>query len=130
MPCVYYNDNSCNFSKHHETKGVFYRHICSSCFAQDGKISAHSVQDCKTKHSKKLLTLGMVIKVTLQPDCVQKDCRSGDKLNLLLLDMCIIILFVEILYIVNTKLPGVCGVTGTRPAVGISLLSLVLLLMW
>ena len=34
MPCLYYNDNSCNFQKHHETKGVFYRHICSSCFAQ------------------------------------------------------------------------------------------------
>ena len=26
MPCVHYNDNSCNFQKHHETKGVFYRH--------------------------------------------------------------------------------------------------------
>ena len=25
--------------KNHETKGVFYRHICSSCFAQDGKIA-------------------------------------------------------------------------------------------
>ena len=36
MPCVYYNDNSCNFSKYHKTKGVFYRHICSSCFARDG----------------------------------------------------------------------------------------------
>ena len=32
MPRVYSNDNSCNFSKYHETKGVFYRHICSSCF--------------------------------------------------------------------------------------------------
>ena len=52
MMCVYYNDNTCNSSKHHETKGVFYRHICSSCFAQDGKISAHSARDCKTKHSK------------------------------------------------------------------------------
>ena len=52
MPCVYYNDNSCNFQKHHETKGVFYRHICSTCFAQDGKVSAHSASDCKTKNSK------------------------------------------------------------------------------
>ena len=48
MPCVYYND----FSKHLETKGVFYRHTCSSSFAQDGKISAHDAQDCKIKHSK------------------------------------------------------------------------------
>ena len=23
MSCVYYNDNSCNFSEHHKTKGVF-----------------------------------------------------------------------------------------------------------
>ena len=52
MPCVYYNDNSCNFQKHHETKGVFYRHICSTCFAQDGKISVHSALDCKAKNSK------------------------------------------------------------------------------
>ena len=52
MPCVYYNDNSCNFQKHHETKGVFYRHICSTCFAQDGKVSAHTALDCKTKNSK------------------------------------------------------------------------------
>ena len=49
MPCVFFNDNSCNFSKHHETKGVFYRHICSSCFAQDGKISTHTALDCKQK---------------------------------------------------------------------------------
>ena len=49
MPCVFFNDNSCNFSKHHETKGVFYRHICSSCFAQDGKIGTHSALDCKQK---------------------------------------------------------------------------------
>ena len=52
MPCVYYNDNSCNFQKHHETKGVFYRHICSICFAEDGKVSAHSALNCKTKNSK------------------------------------------------------------------------------
>ena len=47
MPCVYFNDNSCRFTKHHETKGVFYRHICSYCFAQDGKVSTHSASDCK-----------------------------------------------------------------------------------
>ena len=47
MPCVYFNDNSCTFTKHHETKGVFYRHICSHCFAQDGKVSTHSAIDCK-----------------------------------------------------------------------------------
>ena len=29
--------------------GCFYRHICSSCFGQDGKISTHSALDCKQK---------------------------------------------------------------------------------
>ena len=52
MPCVHYNDNSCNFNKNHETKGVFYHHICSSCFAQDGKVNANSAQDCKQKRAK------------------------------------------------------------------------------
>ena len=47
MPCVYFNDNSCTFTKHHETKGVFYRHICSNCFAQDGKVNTHSASDCR-----------------------------------------------------------------------------------
>ena len=45
MPCMYFNDNTCTFNKNHETKGVFYRHICSSCFTQDG--STHSASDCK-----------------------------------------------------------------------------------
>ena len=53
MPCVYYNDNSCNFAKNHETKEVFYRHICSVCFAQDGKVNAHSALDCKQKKRQK-----------------------------------------------------------------------------
>ena len=52
MPCVYYNDNSCNFNKNHETKGVFYRYICSTCFAQDGKVNTHSALDCKQKRTK------------------------------------------------------------------------------
>ena len=47
MPCMYFNDNTCTFNKHHETKGVFYRHICSSCFTQGGKLSTHSASDCK-----------------------------------------------------------------------------------
>ena len=38
------------FSKHHVTKSVFNRHICSSHFAQDGKISTHRAVDCKAKH--------------------------------------------------------------------------------
>ena len=42
MPCVYFNNNTCTFNKYHERKGVFYRHICSSWFTQDGKVSTHS----------------------------------------------------------------------------------------
>ena len=73
MPCVYFNDNFCNFQKH-ETKGVFYRHICSTCLAQDGNISVHSALDCKTKNfKKKRLTLGIVEMATEQPDCVQEN---------------------------------------------------------
>ena len=47
MPCMYFNDNSGTFNKQHETKGVFYKHICSSCFTQEGKVSTHSASDCK-----------------------------------------------------------------------------------
>ena len=68
MPCVYYNDNSCNFNKNHETKGVFYRHICSSCFAQGQCPQCPGLQ---TKMSKKRVTLGMVNAAQLQPDYVQ-----------------------------------------------------------
>ena len=52
VPCGYFNDNTCTFNKHHETKGAFYRHICSSCFTQKGKVSTHSVSDCKKKSVK------------------------------------------------------------------------------
>ena len=47
MPCVYFNDNSCTFTKHHETKGLFYGHIYSYCFALGGKVSIHDASDCK-----------------------------------------------------------------------------------
>ena len=47
MSCVYFNNNSYTFNKYHETKGAFYRHICSSCFTQEGKVSTHSASDCK-----------------------------------------------------------------------------------
>ena len=52
MPCVYYNDGSCSHQKHHETRGVYYKHICSTCFAHEGKSSAHSVVECRHKNSK------------------------------------------------------------------------------
>ena len=81
MPCVYFHHNICNFSKHHETKGIFYGHICSLCFAQNGTISAHTAVDCKVEHSKKQLTLDMVTEAKSQPDYVQKGARFCDKMK-------------------------------------------------
>ena len=49
MPCVYYNQGSCSQSISHETKGIFYKHICSACFANDNKAFPHLEQECKNK---------------------------------------------------------------------------------
>ena len=48
MVCTYFNQNTCNFNKTHETKGVLYRHICASCFIM-GKSYPHSEVDCRQK---------------------------------------------------------------------------------
>ena len=54
MPCVYFNQNTCSFSKTHETKGILYRHVCSSCFSTAGKNFPHMEIECrqKNKHTK------------------------------------------------------------------------------
>ena len=49
MPCQFYNQNTCSFSKTHETKGVLYRHVCSTCLEKFGKSFAHSDVDCRNK---------------------------------------------------------------------------------
>ena len=49
MPCVYYNQGSCSQAKSHETKGIFYKHICSACFANDSKAFPHTEQECQNK---------------------------------------------------------------------------------
>ena len=49
MPCMYYNQGTCSQSKSHETKGIFYKHICSTCFANDNKAFPHPEQDCRNK---------------------------------------------------------------------------------
>ena len=36
--------------------GVGYRYICSICFAQDGKVTPHTVGECKHKRTKKSRT--------------------------------------------------------------------------
>ena len=38
-PVVRHRKHFKDATQHHV--GVFYRHICSSCFAQDGKVNAH-----------------------------------------------------------------------------------------
>ena len=73
------DDSSCTFNKYHETKGVFYRHICSSCFTQDAKVSTHSASDCKISVNR--LTLGIVKRAHLQPDHVQEDLLHISKNN-------------------------------------------------
>ena len=49
MPCQFFNQNTCSFQKTHETKGVLYRHVCSTCLEKFGKSFAHSDLDCKNK---------------------------------------------------------------------------------
>ena len=54
MICTYFNQNMCNFTKTHETKGVLYRHLCASCYAT-GKNFPYSEADC-VKNSKRQKT--------------------------------------------------------------------------
>ena len=65
MPCIYYNQGSCSQSKSRETKVIFYRHICSACFANDNKAFPHPEQHCrnKLKSSKKRVMKSMENKV-------------------------------------------------------------------
>jgi hypothetical protein len=39
--CLYFNNNVCVKKSDHEEGNIFYRHICSQCFAND-----HNVKDC------------------------------------------------------------------------------------
>ena len=52
MPCTYFNQGSCMKTKSHETRGVLYKHICASCFANNGKTFPHAEVDCKTKNKQ------------------------------------------------------------------------------
>ena len=50
MPCTYYNQGSCSFSRTHDTKGVTYKHICAACFALGGKVYPHPENECCNKN--------------------------------------------------------------------------------
>ena len=49
MPCQFFNQGTCTHNSIHETRGVLYRHICSSCFTKNGKTFPHSEAECKNK---------------------------------------------------------------------------------
>ena len=51
VPRLYFNQNMCNQSKTHKTKGVVYKPICSASFT-NGKAFNHSEVDCKNKQKK------------------------------------------------------------------------------
>ena len=49
--CKFYQKGTCQQQKNHETGGIFYRHICATCFAI-GKEHRHMSKDCRVKGSK------------------------------------------------------------------------------
>ena len=44
--CRFYQRGLCHHQKDHKTGGVFYKHICSACFAM-GREHRHMVKDCR-----------------------------------------------------------------------------------
>ena len=52
MPCTYYNEGKCKFQKSHETAGIFFRHICATCMAVDGKSNSHPELDCRNRNKQ------------------------------------------------------------------------------
>ena len=51
MPCHYFNQGTCSYTKTHETRGVRYNHVCSVCF-YNGKMFPHPEIECKNKLKK------------------------------------------------------------------------------
>ena len=52
VPCVYFNKGSCLQKKSHETKGIFYKHVCSYCWQKEAKAFPHTQTECKKMASK------------------------------------------------------------------------------
>ena len=46
MPCNFYNQDIFTHDKTHKTCGVVYRHLCSACFANDGRSFDHPESLC------------------------------------------------------------------------------------
>ena len=49
MPCQFFNQGMCSHSATHETKGVFYKHVCSFCFTSANKSFPHTESECRNK---------------------------------------------------------------------------------
>ena len=45
--CIYFNKGMCMQKQTYETKGVLYKHICSSCWSKEGKSLSHSQLECR-----------------------------------------------------------------------------------
>ena len=52
VTCVYFNKNMYSQTKNHETKGVYYRHICAACWKMYGKAYLLSQIDCRRSKTK------------------------------------------------------------------------------
>ena len=52
VPCIYFSKGMCMQKQTNKTKGVLYKHICSSCWSKEGKsflTNSWSVENFKIK---------------------------------------------------------------------------------
>ena len=52
VPCVYFNKGSCLQKQSHETRRIFYKHVCSYCWQKEAKAFPHTQTECKKMASK------------------------------------------------------------------------------
>ena len=52
MPCAYFIQGNCMQARTHDIRGVLYKHICSGCFANNGRTFPHPEVDCKNKNKQ------------------------------------------------------------------------------
>ena len=53
VTCQYYNKGACSHNRHHETKGIWYKHICAVCFNTLGKSFSHPETECRNKRQNR-----------------------------------------------------------------------------
>ena len=47
VPCVYFNKGSCMQKQSHETRDIFYKHVCSYCWQKEARAFPHTQVECK-----------------------------------------------------------------------------------